>query len=447
MEYFLKPHKQLRLRAISAGLMLCLSFGLVSCSALKEKGSAASTTAYTSALKAGAGNGDIVFPASMFPVEGFGGVIHDNPRARVLVMESGIKVAIVALELVNTPEQGIELTKTIVHEKTGTPLENIWVHSTHAITTPHAPRDPAQNKMFISALTTAVTQAADEAAASFQDAVVGVGTGKLDINVNRDIQMPDGSWNYGLGGTLFSNKTMTILRFNSASTGKPIGFFISYGIKPTAVDNVGMSENIRQISSDVPGLATTIMEARFGVPALFAMPASGDQVPKQTTTYNVWSPDKKTAKLVETSVKDGLDIVNQLGTDMGNAAIAIANSITPTRTSQNIKQSSTTLTVPARNREGATEGTADIAISTIRLGDIAFVGFRPEVNAVTEQQLQRASPYAHTLLLSFVDGDQKYMPDADAYNKNTVEAQKAGFAPGAAEKFVDASLKLLNGLK
>jgi hypothetical protein len=292
-----------------------------------------------------------------------------------------------------------------------------------------------------------VTQAADEAAASIQDAVVGVGTGKLDVNVNRDIQMPDGKWNYGLGGTLFSNKTMTILRFNAAATGKPIGFFISYGIKPTAIDNVGMAENIRQISSDVPGLATTIMEARFGVPALFAMPASGDQVPKQTTMYNVWNPDTKTAKLVETSVQDGLNIVKQLGTDMGKTAITIANSIKTTKPSQNIKQSSTTLTVPGRNREGATEGTADIAISAMRLGDIAFVGFRPEVNAVTEQQLQKASPYAHTLLLSFVDGDQKYMPDADAYTKNTVEAQKAGFAPGAAEKFVEASLKLLHSLK
>ncbi len=443
MKYLLTPHKKLHLRVISGGLMLCLLFGLLSCSALQETGSEAS--AFT--LKAGAGNGDIVFPATLFPVEGFGGVIHDNPRARVLVMDRGIKVAIVALELVNTPDQGIELTKNIVHQKTGTPLENIWVHSTHAITTPHAPRDPAKNKMFISALSTAVTQAADEAAASFQDAVVGVGTGKLDINVNRDIQMPDGSWNYGLGGTLFSNKTMTIVRFNSASTGKPIGFFISYGVKPTAIDNVGMSENIRQISSDVPGLATTIMEARFGVPALFAMPAAGDQIPKQTTMYNVWNPEQKTAKLVENSVKDGLTIVNQLGTEMGNAAIAIANSITLGRLSQNIKQRSTTLTVPGRNREGATEGTADLAISAISLGDTVFVGFKPEVNAITEQQLQKASPYAHTLLLSFVDGDQKYMPDADAYNKNTVEAQKAGFAPGAAEKFVETSLKLLRDLK
>ncbi|NTV91667.1 MAG: S-layer homology domain-containing protein, partial [Clostridiales bacterium] len=82
-------------------------------------------------LKAGAGSGEIVFPDELFPLEGFNKV-HDNPCARVLVLESDIKVAIVSVELVNIPAEGIEICKKIVNEKTGTPVENIWIHATHA---------------------------------------------------------------------------------------------------------------------------------------------------------------------------------------------------------------------------------------------------------------------------------------------------------------------------
>ena len=67
-------------------------------------------------------------------------------------------------------------------------------------------------------------------------------------------------------------------------------------------------------------------------------------------------------------------------------------------------------------------------VDAIRFGDSAFVGFKPEVDAATEQQLQSAAQkmgYSHVMLDSFLAGDSKYMPHAAAYSAPlTVEAQK-----------------------
>ncbi|MGN1004279.1 MAG: S-layer homology domain-containing protein, partial [Oscillospiraceae bacterium] len=149
------------------------------------------------AMKAGMGAGEITFDQAMFPVEGFNGKVHLNPYARVLVMEQETKVAIVSLELVNVPSDVIMSIKSIVSKATGTPAANVWVHATHAITTPHAPEDPAKRELYTAAVETAVTEAAEQAAATFQPASVGVGTGTCEVNANRDIKIGD-SWYYGL---------------------------------------------------------------------------------------------------------------------------------------------------------------------------------------------------------------------------------------------------------
>ncbi len=411
-------------------------------------------------LKAGAGSAEIVFPDELFPLEGFNKV-HDNPYARVLVLESDIKVAIVSIELVNIPADGIEICKKIVSEKTGTPVENIWVHATHAITTPHAPSDEAiantswleyisathtaedtpKSGMFIEAIANAITEAAQEADDSFQTAVAGFGTGNSYVNANRDIQLPDGSWTIGLNGEGPSNPLMQILRVDSLS-GDPIGFLISYGIKPSAIDNSEMKAGTRQVSSDVPGLACRLVEEEFGAPALFCMSSAGDQIPKETALYNVIGANGK-ATQVDLGVEKGLEIVERLGTQMAKDAIGIAGKISCTQTAPKTAHIASSFKWSGI-KEG--DGELEVTVEAIRFGDAAFVAFKPETNCITELQLQGESPFKYTMLMSFVNGDFKYMPDAEAYDKGTFETTRTGLAKGAAEQFVKTALELLGNL-
>ncbi|MGM9608379.1 MAG: DUF6273 domain-containing protein [Oscillospiraceae bacterium] len=393
------------------------------------------------ALKAGAGASEITFDDAMFPVEGFNGEVHLNPYARVLVLEQGIKVAIVSLELVNVPSDTISALKEIVAAKTGTPVENIWVHATHAITTPHAPDDSAKRELYVQSVTKAVTEAAEQAAGTFQAAVMGVGTGTCEVNANRDIKIGD-SWYYGLNSDMPSNKEMTIVSFKGLD-GTPIGFFISYGVKPTAIDNSEKAAGTRKLSSDVPGVACRMMEEEFGVPAMFCMPAAGDQIPRETAMFYVEGEDGKAVEK-DLGVEAGIEIVERLGDEMGSDAISIAKNITYTDEKQAIAVQDTSFTWPSKSGDGEVK----IDVRGLTIGDdIAFVGIKPEVNAITEQELWEASPYKYTMILSFLDGDQKYMPDDESHDLQTWEFKRSGTAKGSAEKFVETAVDLLEDMK
>jgi hypothetical protein len=413
----------------------------------------ANNSVTSTSLKAGAGAAEIVFPSALFAtpsaVEGFGGTVHDNPHARVMVLETNNKVAIVSLELVRTDADGVALVKDIVSQYTGTPRNNIWVHSNHTITTPHEPTDAALKALWMGALQTAITTAAQQAASSFQPATAGFGTGTSDVNENRNVLMSDGQYHIGLGGSLSSNKAMTILRVNAQSSGKPIGFIVSYGVKPTAVDNAGQAAGVRQISSDVPGVACNMMEKQFGAPTLFLMGASGDQTPKYDAYRAVDNGGGSVTDNVDFYPLVGMGYIFQqmttLGTQMGNDAIAIAKTISPTQDHPTIGYDVTTFQWPDSTNASLTQ----LQVDAIRFGDSAFVGFKPEIDAATEQQLQVAAQqlgYSHVMLDSFLAGDSKYMPHAAAYSAPlTVEAKKTGFAVGGAEELVTTSLKLLSG--
>lgn len=430
-------------------LAMSLGLGISGCGGGNHAASATDTTS----LKAGAGAAEIVFPSALFAnpgaVEGFGGTIHDNPHARVMVLETNSKVAIVALELVRTDADGVALVKDIVNQYTGTPKNNIWVHSNHTITTPHEPSDAALKSLWMASLKAAITTAAQNAATSFQPATAGFGTGTSDVNENRNVLMSDGQYHIGLGGTLASNKNMTILRVNAVSSGSPIGFIISYGVKPTAIDNAGQAAGVRQISSDVPGLASTMMEQQFGAPTLFLMGASGDQTPKYDALRAVDNGGGNVTDNVDFYPIVGMTYIIQqmtaLGTQMGNDAIAIAKNIAASETHQIISYDTTTFQWP----DSTQDALEDLQVDSIRFGNAAFIGFKPEIDAVTEQQLQAAAlqlGFSHVMLDSFLAGDAKYMPHAAAYTAPlTVEAKKTGFAVGAAEELVTTSLKLLNG--
>lgn len=163
-------------------------------------------------LFAGAGRAQIQFSEAIFPTDSFQG-IHDDPAARVLLLSCGEQAVIACLELVMLPPDGIDTVRRKISEITNTKYENIWIHTTHVITTPHAPHAPMgmggvpleiseeekktlddKFALYMEAVLNAVIQAAQGAARTFQPARMGVGTGECHVNMNRDIQTPYGWW-------------------------------------------------------------------------------------------------------------------------------------------------------------------------------------------------------------------------------------------------------------
>lgn len=416
---------------------------------------------------AGCGSGVIRFPGELFPLEGFEKV-HNDPQARVLVLACGEAAAIVSLELVMLPPEEVELVKRIVSERAGVKPERVWVHTTHAITTPHSPHKPIgpggrkleageppeeierKRKLYLSAVKQAVIQAA-EAAVPVQPARLRLGQCRCLVNINRDVETPYGWW-IGLAPEGKSNHTVTVLRAD-ALDGSPVGALISYGLKPCAIDNSQMEEGKRQVSSDVPGFACRLLEDAIGAPCLFCMSAAGDQVPREQALLEEVLPDGTVRKL-DAGVEAGLEIVERLGREMADAVLPAIQNAAPIdpaplvsgRTSIRWPGKGRTKMEPRKVPDFCPDGEQEVSAQILTLGKVALVGLKPELNAVTEEQLQAASPFPYTLVLSMVDGGQKYMPDQASYDRVTWEAQSAPFMPGAAEAWVNETVRLLEHL-
>ena len=422
-------------------------------------------------LFAGAGCGTIHFPDALFPMEGFKG-IHDEPVARVLILECGEKAALVSLELVMLPPELVDMVKTIVSDRTGTKKEHIWVHTTHAITTPHAPHAPMgpggillelgeeEKKnldfkigLYTAALTAAVTEAAKAAADSFRPAKLGIGQAQSHISINRDVETPFGWW-IGQNPEGKTNPNFDLLRFDGED-GNPIAVILTGGLKPCAIDNSQMKENQRLVSSDVPGLACRLIETETGVPCLFFMGAAGDQVPKKQALLDEVMADGS-VKTHDFGVEKGLEIVAQLGKQLAEDVLPALQNISCAESAPEIKTAQITITwggkgripmMPRKTVDFTYERDVRIDGQFLTLGSLAFAGLKPEVNCITAEQLAEKSPYEKTILISMVNGGQKYMPDKVAYKNITWESQSSMMLPGAAEAWVDAAVKKLQEMK
>lgn len=426
-------------------------------------------------LKAGAGKAEIIFPLEMFPVEGFSG-IHDNPHVRILLLEAEIKIAIISMEIVMSPPEINCWIVEYLQSKFQIAEENIWIHVTHAITTPHAPGGPLigaggrllppapdmgmmpypdetdvkKRQLYTDAIERAAGQAIDEALSTLQEASYGIGTGECDVNANRDIETEKGWW-IGLGGKGLSNKIMTLISFKG-NDGNIIGYLMSYGIKPCAIDNSQMKDQVRRISSDVPGLACSMLEKESGAPVLFCMSAAGDQIPKTQTWYDIVN-EEGTVSTIDLGVENGMKLVEKYGTQMGMDAIRIAESISTYWTDVDLyaeqgeitwsKKKRTQMKV-SRTPEYVSDGDGKIPWYIMIMGNVAFAATRPEMNCISEKQLIEESKYEHTILITMVNGGMKYMPDLESYENNTWEAQNSMFMPGAAEQYVENVTQKIN---
>lgn len=418
-------------------------------------------------MKVGAGNAEIMFQKELFPLEGFCG-IHDLPKVSVLVIEEAQKVAIVSIEIVMLWDDFIEKCRKAVAETTETPFENVWIHVTHAITTPHAPGGPRiglggevtegkedreeaellkKRESYENTIMHALQKAAEEASL-LKEAEMAVGTGSCDLIRGRDIETPGGWW-IGIDGAGESNETMTVLGFRDTDSNL-IAVLLSYGMKPCVIDNSEMEKGNRLISADAPGLCCRELENSLGTTVLYCTAAAGDRVPVKTAWYDQVGSDGK-PETVDLGVEQGIAFAREIAGQMAAAAEKIIDEAKLVRVDEISHKAGSFVwetkgripLQPYRELTFTSDGKKDVPVEIISLGSVGLVAGKPEINAITERQLQKRSQYRNTLYLSMVNGGMKYMPDLESYHRISWESQASMLMPGAAEAFVDTAIKLM----
>ena len=223
-------------------------------------------------MKVGAGHATINFGSELLMIEGFKG-IHDLPKVSALLIEQqDKKIAMVSIEIVMLWDDFIEKLKVATSNILDVSIENVWIHVTHAITTPHAPGGPliglggveielskeeqekrnaelSKRKLYEDTIFFALIDAL-KSCSKPREAFMYVGQSKCAVVKNRDIKTDKGWW-IGVDGAGDTDENLTVISFRD-TVGNYIGQIISFGMKPCVIDNSEMDTGNRLISADAP---------------------------------------------------------------------------------------------------------------------------------------------------------------------------------------------------
>jgi neutral ceramidase len=420
-------------------------------------------SAPASALTAGAGRADVALPQDLLPFQHFA-VQHDALQARVLVMAEGDRrVGVVVVDLTSIFPDEIAAIRAIVQQAAQVRPDDVLVIASHTFSAPHIPPageagpwgDPAKNAAFRDAFNAAVRAAATQAA-QLHPATVAFGSGTSDTNVNRNVLTRDGWW-LGADDSGASDKTVGVVRIDDAATHRPIATLVNYAVQSAIMNQSVVQDGGTAITGDVAGATVRRVESQLGGDALFLVGAAGDQVPTYTAQRNVVDADGS-YRMVDIGAA-AYPLIDLIGERLGDAATGAAQSARPGQ-GHALQLVNAAIDLPKQDRprqiaqlsphktyEYKVTGTQPATYSVLRVGDLAIVGVAVELSAATGAAIRAHSPFAHTLVVTMVNGAAKYLPDADSYRRITYQAMNSSYAPGGAETLATAIGKTLQALK
>ncbi|MGI5452311.1 hypothetical protein ACQEWB_03815 [Streptomyces sp. CA-249302] len=410
-------------------------------------------------LEVGAGRAAIGFPASLLPLDGFT-TVHDDLYVRILLLESGSgRVALAVLDLTSISAEAIAAMRAIISKATGVATADIVVTVTHTFSAPHvqAASSSAGAAQYVEQIKQATTTAVAAAVKGLQPARVGFGTGRCDVNVNRDVLTADGWW-LGTGEADPSDKSVGVTRFDDAN-GDPIAVLVNYGVQSSVMMESVMANGDLPITSDLAGATVRHVEEQYGdgVVGFFLVGSCGDQAPAFRSKRYVIDKDRKWSQV---DAKDaGWTLLTVQGERLGTEAVRVAQTI---RTSAGSTTSKVRLvtdsvtvdtmpsghpTAPTKTYDFTPTGTAEVPIWVLRVGEGVFVGVSPELSTDTALDIRKHSPFPHTAVMSMLEGGAKNMAEARSYARITYEAMDSSYAKGAAETVAARIADVLHGLK
>lgn len=420
-------------------------------------------------LFAGAGKA-VIDVASCLPLDGFTEV-HDDLHIRALVLESDKKIVIVSVEITSMFGDTQKKMLDIIAEITGAERDNIWLTLTHCFACPHIWPSPkpgeterprpghkprsaeeiARCDALAEAYFDALHRALSAAEKSKVPAALGYGKGKCAVAASRNMLTADGWW-MGTDDEEACDHSLHVLRIDSVD-GKAIAAMYVYGVRSCVTSRITLPEGGMMVSSDLGGNACSYIEAEMdeGFTAVFLCGPCGDQEPRYKACYD--SVDRLgNIKKVDMGMA-GYALLEAQAARLGDELIKTYSRIEKLADVAEIPSDRLDLVCATKkmNRDLGSqkplkecsfepEGEKRLTVYGLRLDDMELCGVQPEINGVTALQIGCA-------VATMVNGGDKCMPEAEAYEDLKYQCQNSPFMPGGAEKLRDAAIELMKDLK
>jgi len=388
-------------------------------------------------------------------------------RALALSLESA-QVVIFSCDLLEMPGQLADRIKSRIEDICSIPVDHIFIFPTHnhfgpSVSGTYANADDItdQEAAYIESLPGLFAGAASEAVANLQPANMSIGYGEeRTICHNSRFWRKDGAINWvGDRETLWAadsgpvNPRVSVLRF-SDSMDQTIASIYNFSCHANSSEDFEYSS----ISWDWVGYASQAIEHAFGGEALFLLAPCGNIHPVQEgvpremgesiagVVQEIWSqldrltPDQMSIHrtILQLEARD----FNQY--DSGEIEEFCAQ----------LWDDETILSVQnifmdvLQQRRMSDTNNYEFVIEVIILGKLAIVCIPGEFFVELGLEIQRNSPFEHTLVVEALSGSIGYIPTRKAYEEGGYQPSVgARLVPGSGERIVEGALILLDRVK
>ena len=383
--------------------------------------------------------------------------------------------------------------------RTQVPEEDVWLYCTHnhagPVTQDFYDREGADEvREYIAALPVRSCEAAEAALASLRPAIVGSGSGRCEIGVNRDL-LHGGRVVTGPNPGGLADPRVDVLRVDEVG-GASIAAIVTYGSHPTYL---GPGNEL--ISPDYPGVTRDVFEEIVGVPCMFLLSGAGNVGPlrgfESTTEFverdgtilaceaaktflgiDPAGSEMYLSSVIESGAPLGVVSERPRPASLQSLHVEVRRVALPTgNPGPTVYDSAETDLVEGERRvaelraEGAPEDevqhatqqalrhrlrverrnaylaapTYDVAVRGLSLGDTCFLSVECEAYAEIGLAIRERSPFPRTVFAAYEGADVIYVAPAQAYDPPVpMQVFNSPFAPDAADVLVAGALAVLD---
>jgi hypothetical protein len=135
---------------------------------------------------------------------------------------------------------------------------------------------------------------------------------------------------------------------------------------------------------------------------------------------------------------------------LGEEVAHVLRAVRPLSANGPIQTALKTVELPGKARGETKPGLdappAPFVITVGRVGNFALVGLGGEVFNEIGWAIKAASPFPHTFVFTHCNGAAGYVPTRASYSEGGYEVQSSAFAPGAEERLLEQTTRMLQEL-
>jgi neutral ceramidase len=409
--------------------------------------------------------------------------IHDSLYARAIVAtnSTGIKVAILSIDICFMTKEPVELIRSYIAAKTSILPENIMIHATHTHSGPRSDLSAPKAKEYLLKAADAVIMA-DK---NLQPTVIAIGRSKEDrVSFNRRLKCIDGTthmcWEKFKPGFVIGPLGPVdpeMITISLEQQGKSAGVIVNFGCHATT-----LTGNNWLYSADYPGyLAESLrrVKGKSFIPMFLNGPCGNvTQVDYRVGFPDTYQECQRIGYILGVTAMQAMQNEKIVTGDSIGVSKEMVQLKRMTITEEQLKWAKTVMKkvekegMPPLQADGipdaeyaqnwikmyGTQNEVDsLEVMVVRIGDIAFVGLPGEIFCDFGIEIKKASSFKNTVVMGLTNDAREYFPTKISFTQGP-----EGFTPmitgyettpgttiydiGAGEKLAESAINQLKKL-